>query len=104
MPSSKDPNANNLNNLDIWGESLEESKECFLCGSNYLPKNSTAPDEYKNTFCSLSCYDYNNEQMKKAIEAEEKLATLNFPESKPKLETNEVKIGDFVFRVVKEGE
>jgi hypothetical protein len=108
------------NNLDIWGNSPEDVKECFLCGSEYIAGKSSAPEEYRGTFCSEDCYNYNNEQMQKAIEAEERFASTLKPkitresDSKSPTEssidsptspnTREVKIGDFVFRVKKEGE
>jgi hypothetical protein len=86
-----------INNIDIWGESLEDKKECFACGITYVASSSTAPPDYKTTYCSDNCYTFDRISMERAILAG-KAATAK----EPTIEYEVKQVGDFKLKVKKE--
>jgi hypothetical protein len=58
-------NINHTVKSDIWGE---PEAECFYCGTPYNPEHSTAPPEYRMTYCSHDCYESDHVRMKNTLE------------------------------------
>lgn len=71
---------------------------CFLCGYYYEPQQSSAPTEYKLTYCSEGCYLRDKEEMEK-YSLPESTNQVNKPEEPA---TTEVQIGQFRIKVKKE--
>lgn len=86
------------NDVDIWGNSTEGKRECFRCGTYYPLTVSTAPVDYQGTYCSIECFEKDTLELKMSSEAE---ARFNAHTEVPP--TTELKIGDFVLKIRKEG-
>lgn len=100
--------------LDIYGEPEYSPHECFKCGELYSLSDSTAPVEYRETYCSIECYTKDHLLMEQQIESERStnpnpnpiqdsgdINSLNNPEiESPGYTTS--KIGDFILKVKKQ--
>lgn len=93
----------NSNKLDIWGDSIEGKHDCFKCGEYYIVEQSTAPEQYKTTYCSSECFEKDSLDMKMAAEAEARFSTLDRCDTGAEDENyRTTRIGDFILKVKKE--
>lgn len=95
--------------LDIWGEPEYSPHECFRCGEIYNLGESSAPVDYRTTYCSLECYNKDHLVMEQqAIERSDSThpnSDLRDPQVVEDDGYTTSKIGDFILKVKKkEGE
>jgi len=90
-------------NLDIWGAALHETRDCFYCGEVYTGASSSAPEDFRTTYCSLECYEADTNKMKETQTKEEvpnaTQESSDFDFENPNYTTS--KIGDFIIKVPK---
>lgn len=86
--------------LDIWGEPEYSPHECFKCGEIYSISESTAPLDFRPTYCSLACYNKDHVLMEQSAKASPTvvLTEANNPEQESEGYTTS-KIGDFILKV-----
>lgn len=72
--------------------------ECFWCGTHYERDSSTAPLEYRPTYCSQECYETDTEHMKNYATPK----TDEDAKQEDSVATTEVQVGQFRIKVRKE--
>jgi hypothetical protein len=76
-----------VNDIDIWGESAHDTKECFYCAAYYIPSDSSAPLDFRSTYCSQECYEKDTLEMKMAAEAEARFTSHPLTKAPTSIET-----------------
>lgn len=92
--------------LDIWGEPEYTPHECFKCGELYPVGSSTAPIDYRTTYCSIECYTKDHAVMEQASQERAKIIDDSLIGDDPSPIDSEAgyttsKIGDFILKVKK---